>query len=563
VPGVTNAVAISVGYNNACALLGDAEIKCWGDNFFNQLIDDNDTGPHYSQKSVVSSVPTVELLSPPTQVDGLTISARAQTTLELSWNVPNSDSLTIDQYRVEWSNDGATWSSKDVDSTSTAITGLNIASAYKVRVSAHSDAGWGPTSETVDAFTTGTRTLRFKFTTSDGTPLTGGQVSWQGSNSSGSYQSASSYGVTANGILQFPRVVAGNGTITATDLTLKNGLKVSGTWPLLIGSAQAILTVPEAPTEEVYAIQVSLPNGKPVSDAAIKVTGLEKAVNVQGFIFTSVSDPTITVSTGSSWTILGGTTNVNGQFRIKGFHICSLCPSGDIPGNPIAMVTYNDGLLVQTKQADMALANTHVVFDEMPWFTVGTETATANFNSLVSIPVTVHETAQSALINKARLAIGITIPLATISITPPVGANQKCKGAILNAKSNKSGKVTLKVCATKSGVYKFKGKGAVATGALTLKVKGAPPMPVTSANGITPSLGSARLAWNTPIYLGGATVKNYKVTLRSGGKTFTKTVTTKSATFTGLKNATTYTATIVAVTKFGNSDPVTFKVAVA
>ena len=134
---------------------------------------------------------------------------------------------------------------------------------------------------------------------------------------------------------------------------------------------------------------------------------------------------------------------------------------------------------------------------------------------------------------------------------------------ILKASLNNSGKATLKVCATKSGVYTIKGRGAAATSALTLKVKGAAPMSITSLSGISPAAATAKIAWNAPTYTGGAPVKNYTVTLVGGGKTFRKVLTARTATFTGLERATVYTATVVATTKFGISDKVTTQVSVA
>ena len=62
---------------------------------------------------------------------------------------------------------------------------------------------------------------------------------------------------------------------------------------------------------------------------------------------------------------------------------------------------------------------------------------------------------------------------------------------------------------------------------------------------------------------GGASITGYKVIITGGGKTYTKTTTARSHTFTGLKNATQYTVTVEAITKYGSSSRVTVRVGVA
>ena len=94
-------------------------------------------------------------------------------------------------------------------------------------------------------------------------------------------------------------------------------------------------------------------------------------------------------------------------------------------------------------------------------------------------------------------------------------------------------------------------------------------MPVTAASALSPSAGKAKVAWALPTYSGGATITQYIVTLTGNGKTFTKTLKSKTElrnrtwTFSGLRSATTYTARIVAVTKYGKSDSVSVSLGVA
>ena len=78
----------------------------------------------------------------------------------------------------------------------------------------------------------------------------------------------------------------------------------------------------------------------------------------------------------------------------------------------------------------------------------------------------------------------------------------------------------------------------------------APTSPTGSGGNTT-----ATFTWGPPASLGGGTLNNYTVTLDNGGGT--QTVAGTSATFTGLTNFTTYTATIVANTTAGTSPAAT------
>lgn len=70
----------------------------------------------------------------------------------LSWSVPANGGRAIDDYRVQLSSDGSTWTTIDdgvSTNTSATISSLTAAVAVRVRVAAHNAVGWGPSSAPV------------------------------------------------------------------------------------------------------------------------------------------------------------------------------------------------------------------------------------------------------------------------------------------------------------------------------------------------------------------------------------------------------------------------------
>jgi alpha-tubulin suppressor-like RCC1 family protein len=577
--GLSAATQVSAGGNHTCALSVDKTIECWGLGSSGQLGDgtnisrttptlvlgDFESIEKYkiewsedgliweSQESTTTtamitglksgtlyqvrvsaylvdgwsepfSAATMDTISPPQAPGQPTKSNVNATSVDLTWLTPYAHELSVDKYKVEWSINGSTWQNLETQELQASITGLSSATSYQVRVSAHSLAGYGEPSQAITVATTGTRSMRFTFKMDDGRPLTGGAVSWALNDES--YSSATNYGVPSTGVLDFPRVAAGTGTITVNNAQLPTGEYVSSIIPIELGQSIHVVTFP-APTDKgSFRINVRLPNGEPVLGAAISVDGLysRKWVGRAEYSLPSASS---------------GSTNDQGTFLASGF----------VSGTPRAKVTYNDGVLVQSKFVDLTSATTNVVLDEMPWLEVNESAQTVSSGSLVSVPVSLKGVSSKS---------GYTL-----SITAPSGSSQTCKGRVLTAKTNSSGKATLKVCANKSGTYKVKAKGAVSTGVVQLKVKNAAPLPVTGVTARSTSLGSATVAWSAPSYTGGASITGYKVMITGGGKTYTKTTTARSHTFTGLKNATQYTVTVEAITKYGSSSRVTVRVGVA
>jgi hypothetical protein len=222
-------------------------------------------------------------------------------------------------------------------------------------------------------------------------------------------------------------------------------------------------------------------------------------------------------------------------------------------------VVYNDGVLIQRRQnVPLEDAVTTIELSEMPYLDLAIDDVQANLNALVPVTVEVNDMASGGW-QRTRSLKGVTV-----TIMAPAGASQKCKGATLTAKTDSKGKAKLAICATKSGVYTISGKGAVATTALTLRVKGAAPMPVTALSAVSPATGKLLVSWNQPVFAGGSgfPITAYTIVLTGGKNPVTVTLTKaadvakRSYTFTGLASAKTYTATVTASNKAGASDVV-------
>lgn len=550
VASVSDATAISSGDTNACLLDVRHVPFCWGHSCWAEPSHDLDGNPTlnetcfsakspqpvaFFQQSINHTLPAL-----PTKVSGLNLSSTGTTSAQADWRNASGDGLPVDNYKFEWSKDGKSWLSKLVTLPAYSLNGLTAATGYNVRVTAHSAAGWGEPSDIRTLYTDGSRSMRFTFNTSNGAALSGGSVEWGLDDDS--YGSASSYGVTALGVLDFPRVAAGPGWVSATGLQA-DGVFVAGKWQLELGKDPYVLSVPQPPVGSAFRVQVKLPNGEPVAGASVSVAGLSETYSAGDFIYSAPSSAS-------------GLTGADGSFTATGF----------ATGDAQVSVTYNDGVLRQTKKAAVTSATTVVQLSQMPWLDLVLDSKEADLNALVPVDVSLQSGGLARLARWNQPFEGSSPNLAgvKVSINPPVGANMsKCKGTVMSTSTDAKGKATLMVCAVKSGVFTLAGKGAAATGAFTLKVKGAAPMPVTSAAGVSPQLGVAKLAWNPPAYTGGAPVLKYLVKLSGNGQSKVYTATKPQISIGNLANATTYTASIVAVTKNGNSDPVVIQVPVA
>jgi len=480
------------------------------------------------------------------------IKARDYASVTLGWTVPSAWGFTISNHKVRVSADnGATWTETPTGSAagSYRLIGLPYASARLVEVAAYDVNGWGSWSDPLLITTKGAQETRVYVTTAGGQPVSGGAITWVAVGA----RSAVTYGLTADGIIDFPAAPAGAVTVTLTGGQLPDGTLVSGVWSATLGFTTNVLKLPVAPTA-THRVHVTLPGGLPVSNAQVSVTGLVSTFRTGGFTFTRPSGG------------ISGFTDTSGVVTATGF------PSGPAE----ATVVYNDGVIVQTPPAfDASAADSYLELEYSPFVQAVTSSGTANSGAAVSVVLSaVAPTPGGAGIRPAAVA---TRPQAGVAVTLllPAGATKGTCGAKLTGRTAANGRVTLKVCATKSGVVRVKSAGAVAVGSFTLLVKGKPSLPPRSLSAKSKSVanaatsGSVSLSWAKPFFAGGALVTSYKVVLTAVGKpTVVKVLrvgarTPLKVTVTGLAHAKTYTVKLYAITKYGTSDAVVTTVPVA
>jgi len=417
-----------------------------------------------------------------------------------------------------------------------------------VEVAAIDSKGQGPWSTPLLITTKGAQQTRVTVQTSDGRPVSGGSITW----SAVSARSSVAYGLTADGLIDFPSAPAGAVTVTLTGGQLPDGTLVSGTWNATLGFDTNVLRLPAAPTA-THQVHVTLPGGLPVSNAQVSVTGLSSTFQSGGFTFTRPAGG------------ISGVTDASGVVTATGF----------TTGSVMATVVYDDGVITQTPPAfDASAADSYLELEYSPFVQTATQFGTANSGAGVSVTLSAVNPIPGAGLRRSAVA---SHPQAGVAITLllPAGATKGTCGAKLTGSTGANGKVTLKVCATKSGVVRVKSAGAVPVGAFTILVKGKPslaPRSLTAKSKVVANAGvtgSVNLSWAKPFFTGGAPVTRYKAVLTAVGKLdVTKTLTVKASTplkmtIAGLVHAKRYTVKLYAITKYGTSDPVVTTVPIA
>jgi hypothetical protein len=345
------------------------------------------------------------------------------------------------------------------------------------------------------------------------------------------------YGLTADGVIDFPAAPAGTVEVTLTGGQMPDGTSVSGTWISPLGFDSAILRVPDI-APGVHRVHVTLPGGLPVASVRVAVPGLRDARTYQGFRFVTPA--------GSD----SGFTDASGVFVATGFS------SGPVN----ATVTYADGIIAQEQVVDASAADSYVELEYAPFVQADASSGSAVAGAAVSVTLTANAAGTGA--PTLRTVQGLTgQPGVGVSLVLPAGAAKGTCGAKLSGFTNAVGKVTLKVCATKSGLVRVKTTGAVPVGGFTVLVKGRPSLPPRSLTALSKSPGSVSLSWAKPFFTGGATVTSYRATFTSAGKTtITRTLAIRSGVplvmgVSGLAHATNYMVKLTAITKYGVSDP--------
>ncbi|MEY5017579.1 MAG: hypothetical protein RL431_628 [Actinomycetota bacterium] len=523
VPGIGTVTHVAIepvsGSNRyrTCASNTESVVYCWGA--------DNPTVRPKTTLPVITAT-TADL---PQTVTGLQQAGNTANSTTVSWTAARPTTYGATEYTVNYSRDGQTWNSLDAGtSTSWTFHDLPSAAALLYTVTTRSGSERSRPSATAIAFTRGTRTAQLTVTDGAGEPVIGGSLSWI--NSTRTIRSASPLGLTSAGLVSFPLIPAGPITFTLSGVTLPSGATATATITEVIGlETPTVVRIPAEPSEARHIITVQLPNGEPVVGAEVTVAGLVAESRNETALFTAPTLP------------LSGFTDENGSFLSAGY----IGADG-----ATATIHYNDGVLEQTVTADVDGYVTVVVLDEMPYVVVPEQPINATAGSLVSVTMTVRDTAALS-------------PRARVTVVPPAGAPQVCRGAKLSGTPDLRGNITVKLCATKSGKYSVRGTGIASTGSVMVSLKGSAASGVTQLKAQSPTAGTARVTWQAPALSGGLKVTEYIVLMQGAGSTVTLRTTKLTANFSRLRNATTYSVTVIPVTKAGNGTRIKTTVPVA
>ncbi len=526
---------ISSGYLFNCTLSEfSGVVQCWGSNDHGQL--GNGQGGSQTSEGNFSAVigygdQFLRTADRPDNIDWVNQSGTARDYINVGWHEPNDNYSPITHYNVRWTfddiqkvnPDDVTWFTDTSTIAQYIISNVDEARAAFFSVQAENAVGATIWTEPIVVTTSGTREITGVVNSWDNYPVYGGSISW--STQDGSFASSKPIGLTAYGTIKFPRIKAGNLHMVFSDIHTPDGGIASGQADIYIGFNQTTINLPRPANGPIWAIQVNAPDGA-VPNAQVSVTGLSSQSRVGGFTF-QVAE-----------IMNGGITNADGVYLAYGY----------ADSAPHMHVRYDDGVLVQQKDAVMYSNFTIVELEEMPWINVYQDMVDAYKNQLVSLTFDVNEAAPLAI--RHNLA-PLTSAGILIKIQPPKGASQKKCGAKLTGRTNANGTVTLKVCATKSGRYRVFGEGAVASESVNINVAGSTPLAVKNLKAISPELETAEISWQRPNYLGGKKLKYYQIAIIGNGRTKIFTTKNLSYTVTGLANATTYEVTVKAVTSIG------------
>jgi hypothetical protein len=501
----------------------------------------------------------------------VSLGANSQSFAKVLFAKQTNEGHDVLTYVVAISRDAkATWVEHNVSASSTdAVVNVQLqmpaASAAFVKVASVDNGVRSNWSNEVVAVTKGLRAQRVYIKTYSGAPISGGAVSWVAN--SGRTRSSVQYGLTSTGYIDFPALPAGSATVSLVNGELPDGTRVSGVFNAFLGFEPTTLTTPNPPMS-VRTLTVQLPNGVPVANAAVTVDSsyLSSSIDLQGFTFSIPDTSGLSVSedyytddwidpwdTYSGSLVTSGLTDNLGRFTVVGF-------TNTVP--PVS-VEYNDGFITQTVTGQLSNYNTIIELDYEPYVDVLQSAVLVDNGSTASIPIDVTTGDPSVPARIFPLPFGASAILpaivgpTTISLLRPSGASVGRCGATGSTSLSPGGTGTIRICATKSGVYRIRtGAGIMTTGKVTLHVKNSAPMAPTKVKVATAKLGSAILTWDAPEY-GGNSVVKYVITVKRGSSVL-KTITTTSRTlsFNSLPRTANLKFIVKAVNKFGISDAV-------
>ena len=452
----------------------------------------------------------------------------------VSWSTPSYlGTSVISDYVLRYSNDEVTWNTTYLHSlNNSAIVSLAAARGEFLKVCPVNASGIGACSSIVFAQAGGLSVQIVQVLDAGGNPVVGGAITWLATG----VRSAVTYGLTSTGVIQFPAAPAGLATVTLTGGVLADGASVSGTFPIYLGVGTSYIHLPQEISSNQTKITVVTLSGLPVGGASVTVSGVSLSYSINGVTFIS---PSVSAS---------GVTDALGVFVVSGF----------VNSSSQVTVDYNDGVVDQYQTLAVTFPVTTVTLQYEPTVAPTNSQAITNAGTLISVTLNASGSSTSHSVNSHAVKPGVFVRALL-----PAGF-KNCTGQVLSGTTNSLGQVTLKFCATTTGVVNFKATGAYAVGNYHVYVNGTVPTTVLAPMASTPALGQAKLTWTKPVWAGGSTITKYVVTLTSKNHpTVIMTVTSAAAVVAGLAHATKYVASIVAYDKYGASSPVTINVSVA
>jgi len=257
--------------------------------------------------------------------------------------------------------------------------------------------------------------------------------------------------------------------------------------------------------------------------------------------------------------VASGTTNAMGRFVVKGFTSTV----------PTATISYDDGVIAQSQVVQLQATLTKVELSYAPFISAGAPVYDSTLTSAAVIPVAVAEIVEAqgfSVVSTGGAKAHVLAQRARFKVVGPHGKNTAtCAKTAASFTTSARGMTRVRVCASVSGNYLIKSltPGVQSLGAVLIRVKGAPSMPIRKLVGRSKAPGVIALRWDKPQYSGGTKITGYRVVVRKASKVVKTQVTAMSRlSFTGLSHASRYEISVAALTKNGSSASVSVLVPV-